>query len=143
MHEDMENASQIINFLHPMFGKQSNHTRHDATCSYMNYKIEKDAPVLSLVLHMIELMHEVETHGAIIEEWTQVTMILKLLSPCFKAFTTNYVMNKLEFNMTPLLNELPVFENLNKHKSKEGELNIIEAKSNSSTSSDKKKEVEQ
>uniref|UniRef100_A0A803PDZ6 Uncharacterized protein n=1 Tax=Cannabis sativa TaxID=3483 RepID=A0A803PDZ6_CANSA len=87
---------------------------------------------------MIELTHEAETQ-AIIEERTQVTMILESLSPYFKAFTTNYVMNMLEFNMTQLLNKFTVFENLNKDKSKEGESNIVEAKSNSHFSSGKKK----
>lgn len=39
-------------------------------------------------------------------------------------------MNKLQFNMTQLLNELNVFEHLNKDKSKEVEANNVEAKPN-------------
>uniref|UniRef100_A0A803Q290 Retrovirus-related Pol polyprotein from transposon TNT 1-94-like beta-barrel domain-containing protein n=1 Tax=Cannabis sativa TaxID=3483 RepID=A0A803Q290_CANSA len=45
--------------------------------------------------------------------------------------TFTQLLNKLEFNITQLLNELTVFENINKDKSKEGKSNIIEAKSNS------------
>uniref|UniRef100_A0A803Q1L8 Uncharacterized protein n=1 Tax=Cannabis sativa TaxID=3483 RepID=A0A803Q1L8_CANSA len=66
-------------------------------------------------------------------------MILKSLSPCFKAFTTNYVMNKLEFNMIQLLNDLALFKNLNKDKFKEGESNIVEAKSSSPSFDNKRK----
>ncbi|XP_030478099.1 uncharacterized protein LOC115695149 [Cannabis sativa] len=105
----------------------------------MNCKMNKAVPVRTHVLHMIELMHKAETREAIIDKRTQMSMILELLSPCFKAFITNYVMNKLEFNMTQLLNEVTVFENLNKDKSRKGESNIVEAKSNSPSSSDKKR----
>ena len=89
---------------------------------------------------MIGLIHEAETHGATIDEKTQVSIILESLTPCFKQFTTNYVMNKLQFNMTQLLNELSVFEHLNKDKSKEVEANNVDTKSN--PSSDKKRKRE-
>uniref|UniRef100_A0A803NI11 Gag/pol protein n=1 Tax=Cannabis sativa TaxID=3483 RepID=A0A803NI11_CANSA len=88
---------------------------------------------------LVSMDDVLQTHGAIIDDKTQVSMILESLSPYFKAFTTNYVINKLEFNMTQILNKLTALENLNNDMSKEGESNIVEAKSNSPPSSSKKR----
>ena len=105
-HEDMETAYEIWESLQAMFGQQSNQCHHEATRSYMNAKVKKGVSVREHVLNMINLMHEAEIHGATIDERTQVSIILKSLSPAFSQFTTNYVMNKLQYNMTQLLNEL-------------------------------------
>ena len=83
-----------------MFGQQSDQCRHEATCSYMNAKIKKGVSVREHVLNMNNLMHEAEIHGAPIDERTQVSIILESLTPAFSQFTTNYVMNKLQYNMT-------------------------------------------
>ena len=89
-----------------MFGQQSDQCHHEATRSYMNAKMKKGVSVREHVLNMINLMHEAEIHGATIDERTQVSIILESLTPDFSQFTTNYVMNKLQYNMTQLLNEL-------------------------------------
>ena len=47
---------------------------------------------------MINLIHEAEIHGATVDEKTQVSVILESLTPAFLPFTTNYIMNKLEYN---------------------------------------------
>ncbi|XP_062089582.1 uncharacterized protein LOC133796116 [Humulus lupulus] len=68
---------------------------------------------------MINTLHDAEVHGATIDDRTQVSLILESLTPTFSTFTTNYVMNKLEYNMTQLLNVLKTFKSLNKSNSKE------------------------
>ena len=105
-HEDMETAYEIWESLQDMFGKQFDQFRHEATCSYMNPKMKKGVSVREHVLNMIKLIHKAEIHGATIDESTQVSIILESLTPDFSQFTTNYVMNKLQYNMTQLLNEL-------------------------------------
>ena len=105
-HEDMETTYEIWESLQAMFGKQSNQCRHEATRSYMNAKMKKGVLVKEHVLNMINLMHEAEIHEATIDERTQVGIILESLTPTFSQFTTNYVINKLQYNMTHLLNEL-------------------------------------
>ena len=55
-------------------------------------------------------------------------MILESLSPAFLQFKSNYVMNKLSYNMTQLLNELQTFESIVKENGKEGEENVVELK---------------
>ena len=77
-------------------------------------------------------MHEVEIHEATIDERTQVSVILESLTPAFLQFTTNYVMNKMQYNMTQLLNELQTFEAISKTRPKEGEANVAEHKPYSS-----------
>ena len=84
-------------------------------------------------------MHEAEIHGATINECTQVSIILESLTPSFSQFTTNYVMNKLQYNMTQLLNELQTFEAISKTRPKEGKENVAEHKPSSSSGSKNKK----
>ena len=122
-----------------MFGQQSYQCRHEATRSYMNAKMKKGVSVREHVLNMINLMHEAEILGATIDERTQVSIILKSLTPAFSQFTTNYVMNKLQYNMTQLLNELQTFEAISKTRPKEGEANVAEHKPSSSSGSKNKK----
>ena len=105
----------------------------------MNAKMKKGVSVREHVLNMINLMHEAEIHGATIDERTQVSIILESLTPAFSQFTTNYVMNKLQYNMTQLLNELQTFEAISKTRPKEGEANVVEHKPSSSFGSKNKK----
>ena len=77
-------------------------------------------------MNMINLIHEAEIHGATVDEKTQVSVILESLTPAFIPFTTNYIMNKLEYNLTQLLNELQTFETISKMRSKEGKANVAQ-----------------
>ena len=134
-HEDMETAYEIWESLQDMFGQQSDQCRHEGTHSYMNTKMKKGVSVREHVSNIINLMHEAEIHGATIDECTQASIILESLTPDFSQFTTNYVMNKLQYNMTQLLNELQTFEAISKTRPKEGEANVAEHKPTSSSSS--------
>ena len=138
-HEDIETAYEIWESLQAMFGQQSDQCRHEATHSYMNAKMMKGVSVKEHVLNMINLMHEAEIHRATIDERTQVSIILESLTPAFSQFTTNYVMNKLQHNMTQLLNELQTFEAISKTRPKEGEVNVAEHEPSSSSGSKNKK----
>ena len=105
-HENMETAYEIWESLSSMFGRQSDQSRHEATKAYLMTKMKKGSSVREHVLNMINLIHEAEIHGATVDEKTQVSVILEFLTPAFLPFTTNYIMNKLEYNLTQLLNEL-------------------------------------
>ena len=122
-----------------MFGQQSDQCHHEATRNYMNAKMKKGVSVREHVLNMINLMHEAEIPGATIDERTQVSIILESVTPAFSQFTTDYVMNKLQYNMTQLLNELQTFEAISKTRPKEGEANVAEHKPSSSSGSNNKK----
>ena len=113
-HENMETAYETWESLHSMFGRQSDQCRHEATKAYLTTKMRKGVSVREHVLNMINLIHEAEIHGATVDEKTQVSVILESLTPAFIPFTTNYIMNKLEYNLTQLLNELQTFETISK-----------------------------
>ncbi|XP_062109230.1 uncharacterized protein LOC133819869 [Humulus lupulus] len=104
--EDMETTYEIWESLQAMFGLLSDQCRHEDTRAYMNMRMKKGVSVREHVLNMINTMHDVEVHGATIDERTQVSLILESLTLAFSTLTTSYVMNKLEYNMTQLLNEL-------------------------------------
>ena len=123
-HENMETAYEIWESLSSMFGRQSDQSRHEATKAYLTTKMKKGSSVREHVLNMINLIHEAEIHGATVDDKTQVSVILESLTPAFLPFTTNYIMNKLEYNLTQLLNELQTFETISKTRSKEGEANV-------------------
>ena len=108
----------------------------------MNAKMKRGTPVRDHVLNMINYFGEAEVHGATIDDRTQVSMILESLSPDFLQFKSNYVMNKLNYTMTQLLNELKTFESIWKNKGKDGSATVAEAnvaEENPSTSNKNKK----
>ena len=61
---------------------------------------------------MITYLNTVETKRARIDERSQVTMIMEILPKSFLQFKSNYVMNKLTFTLTQLLNELTHYESM-------------------------------
>ncbi|XP_073051409.1 uncharacterized protein [Primulina eburnea] len=105
----------------------------------MNAKMKKGQSVGAHVLNMVNYFTEAETHGATIDEGTQVSIILESLPLTFLQFKSNYVMNKLNYNMTQLLNELQTFEAISIGKVQEGEANVVKVKSPSSKASLKRK----
>ena len=131
-HENMETAYEIWESLSSMFGRQSDQSRHEATKAYLTTKMKKGSSVREHVLNMINLIHQAEIHGATVDEKTQVSVILESLTSDFLPFTTNYIMNKLEYNLTQLLNELQTFETISKTRSKEGEANVAQKRPSSS-----------
>ena len=137
-HERMETAIEIMDFLQNMFEKQSEQSRHEATRKYMNAKMSKGTPVRDHVLNMANYINEEELHGAIIDERTQVIIILDSLTPDFLQFTSNYVTNKLDYNETQLRNEL-TFEAISKTRTKKAEANVSKTKASSSSNNKKKR----
>ncbi|XP_075479016.1 uncharacterized protein LOC142519887 [Primulina tabacum] len=134
-HEHVDNAYQIMDSLQAMFGQRSSQSKHEAIKNAMNAKMKKGQSVGAHVLNMVNYFTEAETHGATIDDGTQVSMILESLSPNFLQFKSNYVMNKLNYNMTQLLHELQTFEAISIGKVQEGETNVVENKPSSSKSS--------
>ena len=105
----------------------------------MNAMISKGTPVRDHVLNMANYINEAELHGAIIDERTQVSIILDSLTPDFLQFTSNYVMNKLDYNVTQLLNELQTFEAISKTRTQKAEANVAKTKASSSSNTKEKR----
>ncbi|KAL5756667.1 hypothetical protein ACOSQ2_021413 [Xanthoceras sorbifolium] len=69
-----------------------------------------------------------EINGEAIDEPSQVSIILITLPKSFDQFKSNYGMNKLQFSLTQLLNELATFEALTKDKINDNHEERIEKK---------------
>ncbi|KAI0519621.1 hypothetical protein KFK09_007075 [Dendrobium nobile] len=120
----MITAYEIMESLQSMFGQPSEQAHHEAIKAVMNSKMKANVSVREHVLKMINYIHEAEINGAIIDEGTQVGMILETLSSRFLHLKSNYFMNRLKYNLTELLNELQTFESISKEK--EPESNVAE-----------------
>ncbi|XP_062118869.1 uncharacterized protein LOC133832560 [Humulus lupulus] len=116
--ENVDTAFDIMDQLQDMFGHKSNQAHFEATKKYANAKMVSGMHVHDHFIKMMNYFQEVEFHGASTDEKTQVGLILNNLAPSFLAFTTNYFLNKLEYDMTQLLNELQMFEGINGGASK-------------------------
>ncbi|XP_062101029.1 uncharacterized protein LOC133806950 [Humulus lupulus] len=131
-HEHMETAYEIWVSLPVMYGQHFDQCKDDATRAYTIMKMKKCGFVREHALNMINTIHDVEVYETTTKERTQVSLILESLTPDFSTFTTNYVMKKLKYNMTQLLNGLQTFESLNKSNTKVEEENIVDSKPSSS-----------
>ncbi|PON82172.1 Zinc finger, CCHC-type, partial [Trema orientale] len=140
--EKMETAYAIIESLQAMFGQQSDQSHYDAIRKAINAKMKRGTPVIDHVLNIVNYFGEAKVHGVMIDDRTQVSMILESLSPDFLQFKSNYVMNKLNYTITQLFNKLQTFESISKDKGKDSSATVAEAnvtEENSSTSNKNKK----
>ncbi|XP_073121767.1 uncharacterized protein [Henckelia pumila] len=140
--EPMETAFDIMKSLQGMFGKQSEQARHEATRKYTNARMVPGTHVRDHVMQMTNHFSEVEMHGAVVDEATQVSTILNSLSSDFIPFTSNYIMNKLNYGMTQILNELQTFEAISGIVKNKAEANIADKPSSSKSLKKKKLRVE-
>ena len=98
----------------------------EATRKHMNTKISLGTYVRDHVMMMTNYFTEAELHCTTIDEVTQVGIILNSLLPDFFQFTSNYIMNKLNYRLTQLLNELQTFESISGIAKKKGATNVAE-----------------
>ena len=76
----MEIAHEMMESLQQMFGRPSEQQRHEAVKAVMNGKMKRGVPVREHVIKMVSHINETEANGAVIDEATQVGMILETLS---------------------------------------------------------------
>ncbi|KAL5539682.1 hypothetical protein UlMin_042940 [Ulmus minor] len=96
----------------------------------MNNRMKVGMPLRDHLLRIMTHLNKAEIHGSSIDQHTQVGMILEIFPNSFIPFKTNYVLNKIEINLTALITELQTFEDM--IKSKGGEANIVVTSSSSS-----------
>ncbi|KAG6526536.1 hypothetical protein ZIOFF_016526 [Zingiber officinale] len=129
--EPKECAFEIMESLQEMFGQQSEQARHEATRKYTNARMILGTHVRDHVMQMTNYFSEAEMHGVVIDEGTQVSIILNSFPSDFIPFTNNYIMNELNYGMTQLLNELQTFEAISGLVKNKAKANIVD-KPNSS-----------
>ncbi|KAL5547171.1 hypothetical protein UlMin_006858 [Ulmus minor] len=131
-----DDMAQIMASVQDMFGETSTRARFEAVKAIMNSRMKLGTPIRDHLLRIMTHFNEAEIHGSSIDQQTQVDMILETLPDSFIPFKTNYVLNKMDLNLTALMTELQTFESM--IKSKGGEANMVVA---SSSSFKKKKKV--
>ncbi|XP_038882362.1 uncharacterized protein LOC120073628 [Benincasa hispida] len=105
-HEYLATAKEIIDSLREMFGQTSWSLRHETIKHIYTKRIKEGTSVREHVLDMMMYFNIAEVNGGLIDEANQVSFILQSLSKSFIPFETNASLNKIEFNITILLNEL-------------------------------------
>ena len=112
--ENQESAMEILDSLQEMFGQKNEQACIEITGKYTTARMKTGTPVRDHVMMMTNYFTEAELHGAEIDQVTQVGIILKFLSPDFIQFNSNYIMNKLNYSVSQLLNELQTFESISR-----------------------------
>ncbi|KAL5570299.1 hypothetical protein UlMin_026874 [Ulmus minor] len=123
-----------------MFGETSTRARFEAVKAIMNSRMKLETPVRDHLLRIMAHFNEAKIHGSSIDQQTQVGMILETLPESFIPFKTNYVLNKMDLNLTALMTELQTFESM--IKSKGGEANMVVASSSSSKKKKKRRKLQ-
>ncbi|KAL5579921.1 hypothetical protein UlMin_012363 [Ulmus minor] len=122
-----------------MFGETSTRARFEAVKAILNSRMKLGTPVRDHLLRIMAHFNEAKIHGSSIDQQTQVGMILETLPDSFIPFKTNYVLNKMDLNLTALMTELQTFESM--IKSKGGEANIVKVSDKRKASLKAKKKV--
>ncbi|RVW99042.1 Retrovirus-related Pol polyprotein from transposon TNT 1-94 [Vitis vinifera] len=124
-----------------MFGDQTSAARQNALREILTSKMEEGTQVRTHVLKMMSLLNDMEVLGAEVDKATQIEMVLNTLPPSFQQFRLNYNMNKMDFTLSKLLNELVAAETIIKQGVAPIVLNIERASSSVQKKGKKKKNV--
>lgn len=92
----------------------------------MKLKMKAGESIKDHMMKVIEYLEEAKLLGAKIDHQTQMDMIMNTLSDSFAQFKINYELNKKEYTLAGLMNDLQVAKNI-LLKKKHDESNIVEA----------------
>ena len=95
-----------------MFGVQSRSAKQMIMKQIMNTRMFEGTPVRDHMIKMIGLFNELGDLGADIDWETQNNMVLETLPPSFNHFKLNYSMNKLEWSLIELMQDLQIVETI-------------------------------
>ena len=126
-----ETTVEILDSLQEIFGQKNKQACIEITGKYTIARMKSGTPMRDHVMMMTNYFTEAELHGGTIDEVSQVGMILNSLSNDFIQFTSNYIMNKLKYDLSQLLNELQTFESISKLGKSMSSLNLTQRASSS------------
>ena len=111
-HQSMSTSSAMLLSLQEMFGVQSRSAKQMVMKQIMNTKMYEGTRVKDHMIKLIGLFNELGDLGADIDWETQNNMVLETLPPSFNHFKLNYSMNKLEWSLTELMQQLQIAETI-------------------------------
>lgn len=109
-HEGLETAHEIMESLEKMYSQTHFGSCLEAVKAVVNTRMRPGTSVRAHVLSMMGHIGVAERNGVVMDQATQVRMVLETLSPAFVSFRVDYVSNKKLYSMTELLCELEAFE---------------------------------
>ena len=124
--ENNDSAVDILDSLQEMFGQKNEQACIEITGKYTTARMKTGTPVTDHVMMMTNYFTEAELHRAKIGQVTQVGIILNSLSLDFIQFNSNYIMNKLNYSVSQLLNELQTFESISRLGKQMASINIAD-----------------
>ncbi|KAA0040418.1 gag/pol protein [Cucumis melo var. makuwa] len=127
-HESLATTKEIMDALKAMFGQLEWSLRHEAIKYIYTKPMKEGTSVREHVMHMMMHFNIGEVNDGAIDEANQVSFILESLPKSFIPFQTNASLNKIEFNLTTLLNELQRFQTITIGKGKQVEANVATTK---------------
>ncbi|KAA0051371.1 gag/pol protein [Cucumis melo var. makuwa] len=127
-HESLATTKEIMDSLRAMLGQQEWSLRQEVIKYIYTKRMKEGSFVRDHVLDMMMHFNIAEVNGGAIDEANQVSFNLESLSKSFIPFQTNASLNKIEFNLTTLLNELYRFQTLIMGKGKQVEANVATTK---------------
>ncbi|TYK06229.1 gag/pol protein [Cucumis melo var. makuwa] len=105
-HESLATTKEIMDSLKGMFGQPEWSLRHEAIKYVYTNSMKEGTSIREHVLDMMMHFNIAEVNGGAIDEANQVSFILESLPKSFIPFQINASLNKMELNLTTLLNEL-------------------------------------
>ncbi|KAG8661844.1 hypothetical protein MANES_01G044150v8 [Manihot esculenta] len=131
-YQNMDTAYDILENLKEMFRDQTSIAKQIALREILTSKIEEGTFVRTHVLKMMSLLNDIEVLGAKFDTTTQIEM-----------FRLNYNMNKMEFTLSNLLNELVAAKTIIKQGAAPVVLNVQRGSSSAHKKGKKKKSPKQ
>jgi hypothetical protein len=141
--QDLGHASGMITILKEMFGEQNHTAKSGMMRSLLNTKIADGTPIKEHCLSMIAMLNSLEILGAEIDGESQVDIILQSLPDSYNQFRLNVTMNKQDFTLSELMNELIVAESILKTKVSVNMAQALSSKPKGKKKKKKKKQVKQ
>ena len=111
-HQSMSTSSVILLSLQEIFGVHSRSAKEMVIKQIMNTRMSKGTSMRDHMIKMIRLFNELGDLSADIDWETQNNIVLETLPPSFNHFELNYSMDKLEWSLTELMQQLQIVETI-------------------------------
>ena len=112
-HENVSNAYDILTALQELYSENPRVVEYELCASLFSMKLREGVPPDDHTLKMINGLGRLDGYGVVMPNRLKVNLILQSLPPSYKPFITNYNLNRIERNLSELLNELKEFHRQN------------------------------
>lgn len=109
-HESMESSYEILIHLQGLYGGQSRMEKFNIFKEIFTVRMEEGSSVLEHGLKMINYIAQLEKLGSVLDKDLATDLILQSLPDSFSQFVMNFYMNKLDCELTELVNMLTTAE---------------------------------